>query len=116
MAPQKTTTKKSAPRGEPVVKDVFLATIRELGRVGYRALRIEDVAARANVHKTTVYRRWPTKADLVHETLHATFKESMPIPNTGSLRGDLLVVADQMLGFSVSANGQALVRMLMAES
>jgi AcrR family transcriptional regulator len=35
------------------------ATAEELSRVGYAAMRVEDVAARSGVHKTTIYRRWP---------------------------------------------------------
>jgi AcrR family transcriptional regulator len=108
--------KKVATRGEPVVKDVLSATLAELGHVGYHALRIEDVAVRANVHKTTIYRRWPTKEELVRECLHDAFTENLQMPDTGSLRGDLLVVATQLLEFFSSANGQALVRMMMSES
>jgi AcrR family transcriptional regulator len=117
MTAQTTASKRktTASRGEPVVQHVLEATMQELGRVGYRALRIEDVAARANVHKTTIYRRFPTKEDLVHAALQATFEESIPPPNTGSLRGDLLTVARSMLEFSVSPNGHALVRMMMTE-
>ena len=50
-------------RSERVVRDVLRAAIEELSTNGYSALRVEDVAARAGVNKTTVYRRWPTKAD-----------------------------------------------------
>jgi AcrR family transcriptional regulator len=102
-------------RGEPVIKDVFDATREELARVGFRALRIEDVAARANVNKTTIYRRWPNKSDLVQDALRSMFEDKSFAPNTGSLRGDLLMVAGAMLDFLRSANGQALVRMMMAE-
>jgi AcrR family transcriptional regulator len=48
-----------------VVRGVMEATLAELALTGYGALRIEDVAVRAGVNKTTVYRRWPTKEELV---------------------------------------------------
>ena len=48
-------------RSERVVRDVLDASAKELARVGYAALRMDDVAAAAGVNKTTVYRRWPTK-------------------------------------------------------
>jgi AcrR family transcriptional regulator len=122
MAPRSTTVvraeepaKKTAARGEPIVKDVLAATLEELGRVGYRALRIEDVAARANVHKTTIYRRWPEKADLVRETLQTMFDERTSAPDTGSLRGDLLEIGNQVLTLASSGYGQALIRMAMTE-
>ena len=44
---------------------VLLATSEVLAQEGYAGLRIEDVAARSGVNKTTIYRRWPTKLDLV---------------------------------------------------
>ena len=44
-----------------------MATLEELALVGYGALRVEDVAARAAVNKTTVYRRWPEKVALVRD-------------------------------------------------
>jgi len=106
---------KPAARGEPVIKEVQAATLEELGRVGYRALRIEDVAARAGVHKTTIYRRWPEKADLVRETLQTTFDEAVTAPDTGSLRGDLLEIAHQVIALASSDYGQALIRMNMTE-
>jgi AcrR family transcriptional regulator len=104
-----------AHRGEPVIKDVVDATRGELARVGYRALRIEDVAVRAKVNKTTIYRRWPTKVELVRDTICSMFDVDLPEPDTGSLRGDLVIVARGMIEFLLSANGQVLVRMMMAE-
>lgn len=102
-------------RGEAVIQDVLQATHEELARVGYRALRIEDVAARANVNRTTIYRRWPTKVELVREALQTIFDETEQDPDTGSFRGDLLVVAADVLRFLASAKGRVLVRMIMAE-
>ena len=102
-------------RGETVVHDVIEAAREELARVGYRALRIEDVAARAKVNKTTIYRRWPTKVELVQETLKTMFDHQEPLPNTGSLRSDLVCVAGEMFKFFSSANGHVLVRMMMTE-
>lgn len=121
MAPKRAredrkTKKTRASRGAPVVEGVLRATIEEIGRVGYRALRIEDVAARAGVHKTTIYRRFPTKPDLVQATIQSAFDENLILPDTGSLRGDLLVVARRALDFALSATGQAVVRMVMTES
>ena len=56
-------------RGEPVIRRALAATLRELARVGYAALRFEEVAGRAGVNKTTVYRRWPDKQALVRAAL-----------------------------------------------
>jgi hypothetical protein len=62
-----------------------------------------------------VYGRWPTKVELVPDSIRSLFASEFPEPDTGTLRGDLLVVARQMFEFSCSANAQVLVRMMMSE-
>ena len=52
-------------RSARVVADVLRVTLELIGEHGFAGLRVEDVAARAGVNKTTIYRRWPTRADLV---------------------------------------------------
>lgn len=56
---------------------------------GYAALTMEGVASRAGVGKPTVYRRWSTRAQLVFE-LFTRPTVPDPVPDTGSLRDDLL--------------------------
>ena len=53
-------------------------------------MSIEEVAARAGVGKTTIYRRWPSKGLLALDAFVASFREEQPLPDTGTLRGDLL--------------------------
>ncbi len=53
-------------------------------------MSIEEVAARAGVGKTTIYRRWPSKGLLALDAFVASFREVQPLPDTGTLRGDLL--------------------------
>jgi len=107
--------KRALVRGEPVVRGVLEAAMEELARVGYRALRVEDVAARAGVNKTTVYRRWPTKEELVRAALEASTSHRLVAPNTGSLRGDLLEVGRAIVEMFRSAEGQGLFRISLAE-
>jgi AcrR family transcriptional regulator len=68
------------------------ATITELARTGYEMLRVDDVAVVAKVNKTTIYRRWPTKGDLVAAALRASGRDLSVMPNTGSVRGDILAM------------------------
>lgn len=107
--------KKDLVRGEPVVRIVLAAALEELAVAGYRALRIEDVAARAGVNKTTIYRRWPAKADLVRAALKEVGEEKLVTPNTGSLRGDMLALARGFLGLFTSLSGKGLFRVMVAE-
>jgi AcrR family transcriptional regulator len=98
-----------------VVKAVLEATIEELATVGYEALGIEDVARRAGVNKTTVYRRWPTKADLVFAALRSPLGDDVQPPNSGSLREDLLIMARHMAKTLSSPIGRGLLRILESE-
>jgi len=66
------------------------ATARLLDERGLAALTIEDVALRAGVGKATIYRRWATKGMLAFDAFEADFLGRQPIPDTGTLRGDLL--------------------------
>lgn len=116
-APRKAARKPPLVRGDAIVARVLDAAIRELSQAGYRALRVEDVAARAGVNKTTVYRRWPTKADLVRDALVATkasFAHEMP--QTGALRTDLIAIARTFVAHASDPLGRSLVRMFAAES
>jgi AcrR family transcriptional regulator len=79
-------------RSARVVAEVVRATAEELARVGYAALRMEDVARAAGVNKTTVYRRWPTKMQLVTDTMRHERERRSVAPNTGSLREDLRIM------------------------
>ncbi len=101
-------------RGEPVVRGVMEATMQELAGCGYSALRIEEVAARAGVNKTTVYRRWPTKEELVRAALQSITAGRVVAPNTGSLRTDMLEMARAIVAMGSSCEGQGLFRMVLA--
>jgi AcrR family transcriptional regulator len=79
-------------RSARIVSEVLRATADELARVGYAALRVEDVARAACVNKTTVYRRWATKMQLVTETLQRERERCIVTPDTGSVREDLRIM------------------------
>jgi AcrR family transcriptional regulator len=76
------------PRDRRIDDAVLAATAELLEEVGYARLSIAAVAARAGTHKPAIYRRWPSKAQLVHE---AAFPDDGTafIPDTGDLRDDL---------------------------
>jgi AcrR family transcriptional regulator len=101
-------------RSARVVDAVLKAAAEELGRVGYAALRVEDVAARSGVNKTSIYRRWPTKVALVMAALeHAAPRPAAP--DTGSLREDLAESARDMCIWAQTPLKRGLYRMLQAE-
>lgn len=72
--------------------ELLAVTLRLLQDHGYDRLTVEAVATEAKASKATMYRRWPSKADLVLAAfIHGT-KESAVAPRTGSLRNDLLAI------------------------
>jgi len=76
-------------RGAPVVERVLTVTLEALARVGYERLSVPEVAAAAGLNKTSVYRRWPTKAALVQAALARGLGHDAPLREAGELRADL---------------------------
>jgi AcrR family transcriptional regulator len=91
------------------------AVIEELARSDYGGLTFEKVAARAGVNKTTVYRHWETKVDLVRAALSSVARSVSPGPTTGTLRGDLLRIGRMMVDFATSFEGQCLMRLRLLQ-
>jgi AcrR family transcriptional regulator len=76
------------PRSEEAHRAILAAVVGLLAEHGLGGLTIEAVAARAGVGKTTIYRRWETKNDLVLAAMEQ-LRPPGPPPDTGSLLGDL---------------------------
>jgi AcrR family transcriptional regulator len=94
---------------------ILHAVIEELARSDYGGLAFERVAARAGVNKTTVYRHWETKADLVRAALSLFAQSVIPEVSAGTLREDLIRVGRRMVDFSTSFEGQCLVRLRLLQ-
>lgn len=84
------------PRDVHLDRELISAAQHLLAEVGYDKLSMEAVAARTGSGKTTVYRRWKTKADLVVDAIRA-LEWAAEAPDTGSLRGDLIALAGVFL-------------------
>lgn len=94
---------KTRRRGAELETALLDAAWEELEQSGYGALTYEAVAARAETSKPVLYRRWPTKVDLVLAAMqHAGLFERRPLPDTGSLRGDILAA---LRDFNVARSG-----------
>lgn len=65
------------------------ATLELLAERGVAGMSIEEVASRAGVGKATIYRRWSSKGALALDAFLGEFRQQQPLPDTGSLRGDL---------------------------
>lgn len=101
-------------RAARVRTDVLRSASELLTEVGYDKMSVEDVASRAGVHKTTVYRRWPTKAALVADAVAEQSAEAVPIPDTGTIAGDLQALARDVVAFIGNEGGARRSRSLVA--
>ena len=77
------------PRVERSRRVILEAVLEELGEVGYGAFSIEGVATRAGVGKSTIYRHWDGKLELVEDAFH-TLKAQAHVPEDGPFRDRLV--------------------------
>lgn len=105
------------PRRNPATKAAVLAAAREiLAERGYAGFSFDEVARRAGAGKPTVYRWWPTKADLLIEVYSAEKAVHMALPDTGSLRRDIADYTRALWAFwRTTPTGRAF-RALIAEA
>jgi AcrR family transcriptional regulator len=80
------------PRDARADRAILETTLELIAERGVHAFRIEDVAARAGVGKGAIYRRYRSKDELVTAAVAALVREEIGLPDTGSTRGDLLVL------------------------
>jgi AcrR family transcriptional regulator len=90
MAPRRRGRKRDPSRDQVILQ----ATLDELVESGYDGATVKAVATRAGAGTATIYRRWPTKEDLVLAAIASlgTPPEARGLPDTGRLRTDLLAV------------------------
>ena len=85
-------------RGEELEAAILEAAWDELVDAGFTKLTMESVAARAKTGVAVLYRRWPRKDDLVLDAIqHYGVTHPVDLPDTGSLRGDMIAL---LSGFS----------------
>jgi AcrR family transcriptional regulator len=77
------------PRSAEADRAILGATRAALVELGWSKLTMSDVAARAGVAKTTLYRRWTNKSELVVDAVAALLDEQLELPDLGSLRADV---------------------------
>ena len=98
----------------PRETELLDVTLQLLQEHGYDRLTLDAVAARARASKATVYRRWPSKAELVLAAFIEGVRQIAVHPQTGSLRGDLLQLGEAC---RVQASAQAgTIRAVLVET
>ncbi len=83
--------------GSERLEAILTATLEALAEEGYDRVTLDDVARRARASKATLYRRWPSKAELVIDAI-ALLKPHPLAPDTGSLAGDFRALFGELSG------------------
>ena len=96
-------------RSARVRQSVLDATLTLLAERGLDRLTIADIAESAGVHETSVRRRWHTRENLICDALLNYSEVHLPIPDTGSLRGDLAAFASELATYLTTPLGRALL-------
>jgi AcrR family transcriptional regulator len=76
-------------RSARIAQAVTDATLAVMAEEGLADFTVTDVAVRAGVHETSIYRRWGSRENLIAATLLAFSERLIPVPDTGSIRTDL---------------------------
>jgi AcrR family transcriptional regulator len=109
------------PRGRALRSNATTQALRGavramLEEVGYQALTIEGVAARSGVAKTSIYRRWPSKAEMVFDLMLHSSDELPPLEDRGSLAGDLDVLAARIVALVAGPLGRRIFPGLIGDA
>jgi AcrR family transcriptional regulator len=116
MQPQRDVVRRGRPRRLETDAAILDAAATLLAQDGYARLSIEQLALKAGVGKTTIYRRWRSKRDLVVELL-GLIAEMLPIDDTGDIRADLTAFCDRLLsGRSLAGARASILPAMIAES
>ncbi len=102
------------PRDPRIDGAVLSATVELLAETGYAGLLVSAIAERAGTSKPAIYRRWPSKAHLVHEAVFP-IGAATELPDTGSLPEDLREMVARATAFLTTPAARAALPGLVAE-
>ncbi len=104
------------PRSEEADRAILDAAIEVFAEAGLDGVTIEGVAARAGVGKATIYRRYPSKVDLVIAAATALCEAESPNPDSGSVEGDLRVIARNLVRLLTKTSAGRAMPQLVADA
>jgi AcrR family transcriptional regulator len=91
------------------------ATLELLAEVGFDAMSIDAIATRAGVGKTTIYRRYASKEELVADAIE-NVREEILLPDTGTLQGDIDALIQNAAQITLSPLGRQTVAMIISSA
>ncbi len=114
-SPQPTAPTRPGGRTARVRAAVHTAVTELVGEQPWGELNIAVVAQRSGVHQATIYRRWGTVAGLLNDVVAEQLARVAPVPDTGSLRGDLERYAAEAAGHVAGPLGALVLRTAMSD-
>src|SRR3954454_16776347 len=112
IAPKSSPLARGRPRDRALDERILEQVLALLGSRGYAGLTLDDLAERTGVDKTTILRRWPSKAAVAAAGVERLALQSVDVPDSGTLRGDLHTLLHGALDTFVRGRGQFVPRLL----
>lgn len=103
------------PRSIQSHQAMLRATLDLLAEVGFDAMSIDAISARAGVGKTTIYRRYASKEELVADAIESV-REEIVIPDRGNLQGDIDALIQNAAQITLSPLGRQTVAMIISSA
>ncbi len=103
------------PRSAKSHQAMLKATLEILAEVGFDVMSIEAIAARAGVGKTTIYRRYSSKAELVADAIES-MREEVVIPDRGKLASDIDALIKNAAQITLTPLGRQTVAMIISSA
>ncbi len=100
--------KPGRPRSESTRKAILDAACGLLEEHGFKAVTVDGISERAGVSKATIYKWWPNKAAVVIEAFFEASEAKLAVPDTGSVRQDLILQVRHLAGFLTSGQGKTI--------
>lgn len=101
------------PRSQESHQAMKKATLELLAEVGYERLSIDAIAARAGVGKTTIYRRYSSKEELVADAIES-LRQEISIPDTNSLWSDLDLIIESAAKTTLTPLGRQILALILS--
>lgn len=103
-------------RSEGSRQAILAAALQLLAEFGYAGVTIEGIAARSGAGKQTIYRWWPSKADVLLDALATKAELHVPVPDEGSYSADLRAFLTTSFALGRKRPVADVLRALMAEA
>jgi Transcriptional regulator len=100
------------PRSEEAKSSILQAAYDLLLEVGFANVTIEGIAKKAGVSKVTIYKWWQTKGAVVLDAFFSATETILPIPDTGSVKEDLFLQANNLSEFIKSPQGKVIAEFI----